>query len=180
MDGESPAVLSRTEVLANKVPSGGSGVTQTNPLVARHPVVRVHLVTGERGLFVNDGVTARIVVWPRGEPARPRPALRPRDEAEYTVRFKWEPGSAAFRDNRATSHLGPQDIDHLHVARTLHRVTLIGEVPVGVDGRESELIEGVLFEAARCSTRATSPPTPDRDPRRRGRSRPGLRPGRVG
>jgi len=64
---------------------------------------------------------------------------------ECTVRFKWEPGSVAFWDNRVTSHLGPQDIDHLDVARTLHRVTLIGEVPVGVGGRESELIEGVPF-----------------------------------
>lgn len=67
---------------------------------------------------------------------------------EYTVRFRWEPGSVAFWDNRVTSHLGPQDIDHLDVARTLHRVTLIGEVPVGVDGRTSELVEGVPFEAA--------------------------------
>jgi len=126
-----------------------SGVTQENPLVARHPVVRVHPVTGERSLFVNDGFTSRIV------------GLRPDESRQvldllfahvikpaYTVRFKWEPGSVAFWDNRVTSHLGPQDIDHLDVDRTLHRVTLIGEVPVGVDGRESELIEGVPFEAA--------------------------------
>jgi len=67
---------------------------------------------------------------------------------EYTVRFRWEPGSVAFWDNRVTSHLGPQDIDHLDVARVLHRVTLIGEVPVGVDGIESELVEGEPFRSA--------------------------------
>ena len=61
---------------------------------------------------------------------------------EYTVRFRWEPGSVAFWDNRATAHLGPQDLGHLDVERVLHRVTLIGEVPVGPDGRESELVEG--------------------------------------
>jgi len=64
---------------------------------------------------------------------------------EYTVRFRWAPGSVAFWDNRATSHLGPQDIGHLDVERVLHRVTLIGEVPVGPDGRESDLIEGTRF-----------------------------------
>ena len=61
---------------------------------------------------------------------------------EYTVRFRWAPGSVAFWDNRATAHLGPQDLGHLDVERVLHRVTLIGEVPVGPDGRESELVEG--------------------------------------
>jgi taurine dioxygenase len=34
------------------------------------------------------------------------------------------------------------------VERVLHRVTLIGEVPVGPDGRESELIEGVPFRSS--------------------------------
>jgi taurine dioxygenase len=52
----------------------------------------------------------------------------------------------AFWDNRITAHLGPQDLDHLDVERVLHRVTLIGEVPVGVDGRESKLIAGEPFQ----------------------------------
>ena len=34
---------------------------------------------------------------------------------------------------------------HLEVERVLHRVTLVGEVPVGPDGREPELVEGVPF-----------------------------------
>lgn len=66
---------------------------------------------------------------------------------EYTVRFRWEPGSVALWDNRATAHLAPNDLDHLDVARRLHRVTLIGDVPVGPDGRESELISGKPFAA---------------------------------
>jgi alpha-ketoglutarate-dependent sulfate ester dioxygenase len=48
-------------------------------------------------------------------------------------------------DNRATAHLGPQDLGHLGVERVLHRVTLIGEIPVGPDGRESEPVEGTRF-----------------------------------
>jgi alpha-ketoglutarate-dependent taurine dioxygenase len=117
-----------------------------NLLVAIHPVVRVHPVTGEKALFVNHGFTSHIV----GVSARESKALldllyaeitRP----EYTVRLRWEPGTVAFWDNRATSHLAPRDIEHLDVQRTLHRVTLVGEVPVGPDGRESELVAGKPF-----------------------------------
>jgi taurine dioxygenase len=126
--------------------SGYSERIQQNSLVAHHPVVRVHPATGERALFVNPVFTDHVLDvsplesrWILGhlfdELTRP----------EYTVRFRWEPGSVAFWDNRATAHLGPQDLGHLDVERVLHRVTLIGEVPVGPDGRESELIEGSRF-----------------------------------
>jgi alpha-ketoglutarate-dependent taurine dioxygenase len=127
---------------------GGNNVTEKNRLIARHPVVRVHPVTGERALFVNPGFTYRIVGMKRDE-SRHILALLFEEitRAAYTVRFRWEPGSVAFWDNRATAHLGPQDIDHLDDSRTLHRVTLTGEVPVGPDGRESELIEGEPFRS---------------------------------
>jgi alpha-ketoglutarate-dependent taurine dioxygenase len=117
-----------------------------NSLVSHHPVVRVHPRTGEKALFVNPVFTDHILDV---SPIESRLILgylfdeitRP----EYTVRFRWAPGSVAFWDNRATSHLGPQDLGHLDVERVLHRVTLIGEVPVGPDGRESDLIEGTRF-----------------------------------
>jgi taurine dioxygenase len=117
-----------------------------NLLVAIHPVVRVHPVTGERALFVNPGFTSHIV----GVSARESKAIldllyaeitRP----EYTARLRWEPGTVAFWDNRATAHLAPRDIEHLDLQRTLHRVTLVGDVPVGPDGRESELVAGQPF-----------------------------------
>jgi alpha-ketoglutarate-dependent taurine dioxygenase len=121
---------------------------EKNSLVSNHPVVRVHPRTGERALFVNPGFVDHIVDV---DPLESRWILdhlfaeitRP----EYTVRFRWAPGSVAFWDNRATAHLGPQDLGHVDVERVLHRVTLIGEVPVGPDGRESELVEGVPFVA---------------------------------
>lgn len=117
-----------------------------NLLVAIHPVVRVHPVTGEKALFVNPGFTSHVV----GVTARESKAVldllyaeitRP----EYTVRLRWEPGTVAFWDNRATAHLAPRDIEHLDLQRTLHRVTLVGDVPVGPDGRESELVAGKPF-----------------------------------
>ncbi|HLI00796.1 MAG TPA: TauD/TfdA family dioxygenase [Acidimicrobiales bacterium] len=117
-----------------------------NSLVAHHPVVRVHPRTGERALFVNPGFVDHILGVSRLESRWIlghlfNELIRP----EYTVRFRWQPGSVAFWDNRATSHLAPRDVDGLETERVLHRVTLIGEIPVGPDGRQSELVEGVPF-----------------------------------
>ena len=130
-----------------------------NLLVSIHPVVRVHPETGERALYVNPGFTSRIVGVSAAESRQlldlffeqiARPA--------YTVRFSWRPGDVAFWDNRATAHLAPTDLDHLDVQRTLHRVTLIGDVPVGPDGRESESIAGPAFRAERDQDDATPGP----------------------
>lgn len=119
-----------------------------NLLVSVHPVVRVHPETGERALFVNPGFTSHLVdVTPRESRAVLNLLYEEITRPEYTVRFRWEPGSVAFWDNRATAHLAPRDIEHLDVERRLHRVTLIGDVPVGPDGTPSELIEGRPFTA---------------------------------
>lgn len=120
-----------------------------NRLIAHHPVVRVHPETGEKALFVNPVFTGRIVDLTPPESRLILDLLfeqiaRP----AYTVRFRWDANSVAFWDNRATAHLGPQDLDLVDVPRVLHRVTLIGDVPVGPDGRSSELIEGIPFESA--------------------------------
>ncbi|MFE7980137.1 TauD/TfdA dioxygenase family protein [Streptomyces shenzhenensis] len=108
-----------------------------------HPLVRVHPETGERVLYVNGYYVERIVDVSRPESAALlemllAQAVRP----EYTVRFRWEPGSVAFWDNRATIHLAPSDSGHLGFPRTMHRVMLAGDVPVGVDGRPSEPVTG--------------------------------------
>jgi taurine dioxygenase len=120
-----------------------------NPLVTIHPVVRVHPETGERALYVSPSFTtyeSEIIGFPRRlsqqilelfyqQVARP----------EFTVRFRWAPGSVAFWDNRATAHLGPSDLGHLDFERVLYRVTLEGDVPVGPDGRPSESVQGEAF-----------------------------------
>jgi taurine dioxygenase len=112
-------------------------------LVAVHPVVRVHPETGERALFVNPASTARIVGFTPTESRHIlallfEQATRP----EYTVRFQWAPGSVAFWDNRATAHLGATDLGHIDAARTLYRVTLLGDRPTGADGFVSEAVVG--------------------------------------
>lgn len=71
---------------------------------------------------------------------------RANSRGPYTVRFKWEPGSIAFWDNRSTVHLAPSDLMLEH-DRRLYRVTLVGDVPQGPDGRLSVAIAGAPFEA---------------------------------
>src|SRR5690606_33742801 len=113
-----------------------------------HPVVRVHPETGERVLYVNPAFTRYIVgVAPFESRAILGLLYEQLGRAEYTVRFKWEPGSVAFWDNRGAVHLAPRDFQHLDVDRRLYRVTLVGDVPVGPDGRESVALDGEPFEA---------------------------------
>jgi taurine dioxygenase len=108
-----------------------------------HPVVRVHPETGRKSLFVNPGFTDRIVGVSPQESRRILDLLYEQiTRPEYTVRFRWEPGSVAFWDNRATIHLAPSDNAHLDFPRIMHRVMLTGDVPVGVDGTPSRPITG--------------------------------------
>ncbi|MGW2050073.1 TauD/TfdA dioxygenase family protein [Streptomyces sp. NPDC001858] len=108
-----------------------------------HPLVRVHPETGERVLYVNGYYVEQITGLSRAESrAILDLLLEEATRPEYTVRFRWEPGSVAFWDNRATMHLAPGDSAHLGFPRTMHRVMLAGDVPVGVDGRPSEPVTG--------------------------------------
>jgi taurine dioxygenase len=118
----------------------------TGPQVAVHPLVRVHPETGEKALFVNPGTTSHIVGLRARESQKLLEVLveevtRPR----YHVRFHWEPHSIAFWDNRVTAHVGPVDYEYFDFPRTVNRVTLAGDLPVGPDGFTSYPLEGELF-----------------------------------
>lgn len=122
------------------------------PLRSFHPVVRVHPETGERALFVSPGFT-RAAKNLRGLGPRLSSYLldalwEEATRTEYTVRFRWQPGSVAFWDNRATAHLAIPDAGHLGHDRVLYRVTIEGDVPQGVDGRRSESVEGEPFHGS--------------------------------
>lgn len=120
-----------------------------NVLVTEHPLVTVHPETGERVLYISPGFVRSIVGLAPAESQALlellwEHAVRP----EFTVRFRWEPGSVAMWDNRATAHLAPRDIFDTDFERQFWRVTLLGEVPVGVDGEPSTLLEGSPIEAS--------------------------------
>ncbi|MFD7095110.1 TauD/TfdA dioxygenase family protein [Streptomyces xanthophaeus] len=110
---------------------------------SHHPLVRVHPETGERVLFVNGYYVEQILGLSRAESGPVlEMLLEQATRPEYTVRFRWEPGSVAFWDNRATIHLAPSDTAHLDAPRVMHRVMLAGDVPVGVDGEPSAPVVG--------------------------------------
>lgn len=130
-----PAGASATDEFARAV--------RSRALVSEHPLVRVHPETGERALYVSPSFLKHLSGFAPRESQQLLELLwehvvRP----EFTVRFKWEPGSIAFWDNRATAHLAPTDIFDLDFDRQLYRITLVGDVPVGVDGRPSSALEG--------------------------------------
>ncbi|MEH1901012.1 MAG: TauD/TfdA family dioxygenase [Nostoc sp.] len=119
-----------------------------NPLVSIHPVVRVHPETGERALFVNPGFVSHILdVSPEESKLLLELLFNQITKPAYTTRFRWNNGDIAFWDNRATVHLAPQDLDHLDVERLLYRTTITGDIPVGVDGFRSQVVQGEVFSA---------------------------------
>ena len=114
----------------------------SRPIRSVHPVVRVHPETGERALFVNPNFTDYVVELSRKEGAHLLALLYEQiANPEFTCRFRWEPGSIAFWDNRATAHLVPTDVP-AGMHRSMQRITLEGDLPVGVDGEPSRALEG--------------------------------------
>ncbi|MBB0243934.1 TauD/TfdA family dioxygenase [Streptomyces alkaliphilus] len=105
-----------------------------------HPVVRVHPETGERGLFIG-GFAQRLEGFGSAESADLLRILQSYvTRPENVVRWQWHPGDLLIFDNRITQHYAPDDYGDL--PRLLHRVTVAGDAPVGVDGRHSRIIEG--------------------------------------
>ncbi|MGN7868472.1 TauD/TfdA dioxygenase family protein [Paracoccus sp. 22332] len=100
-----------------------------------HPVVRVHPETGERVLVLGSFLQ-RITGLSREESLRLYDILQAYVTApENTVRWRWQAGDVVIWDNRATQHIAVNDYGDAH--RVVHRITLDGDVPVGVDGRAS-------------------------------------------
>ena len=105
-----------------------------------HPVVRVHPLTGERGLFIG-GFAQRIVGLSVTESREILDLLqayviRP----ENILRWRWSPNQLVLFDNRITQHYAVDNYDGL--PRRLNRVTVAGDVPVGVEGKQSYSIKG--------------------------------------
>ncbi|MFC5803338.1 TauD/TfdA dioxygenase family protein [Streptomyces formicae] len=103
-----------------------------------HPVVRVHPETGERTLILGNFLQKLSGLNGRDSRALIDLFQSHVERPENTVRWQWRAGDVAIWDNRATQHYGVDDSDDHE--RTLRRVTVDGDVPVGVDGRRSVLL----------------------------------------
>lgn len=95
---------------------------------AEHPVVRTHPVSGRQALFVNSIFTRRIVQLAKNESDALLKMLFAHIEMpEFQCRFRWQPGSVAFWDNRCAQHHALWD--YYPQRRRGLRVTIKGDRP---------------------------------------------------
>jgi alpha-ketoglutarate-dependent taurine dioxygenase len=108
--------------------------------VTEHPVVRVHPETSERSLLLGHFIKSFVGFSSQDSADLYALLQRHVTRLENTVRWSWAPGDIAIWDNRATQHYAVADYDDQ--ARLLHRITLAGDVPVGIDGSVSTVRKG--------------------------------------
>jgi len=94
-----------------------------------HPLVRTHPITRKKALFVNEQFTIGIKGMHNDESRALLDLLFAQVRIpEYQFRFRWQPNSMVFWDNRPTQHYAAND--YYPRRRTMHRVTLKGDKPV--------------------------------------------------
>jgi alpha-ketoglutarate-dependent taurine dioxygenase len=107
---------------------------------ATHPAVRVHPETGERCLllgsyargFTGYNSAAFETIFKIFQDVIVRP--------EHTVRWSWQVGDLVIWDNRATQHFAVKDYGSAE--RRVRRVTVVGEIPVSIDGQSGRAVQG--------------------------------------
>jgi taurine dioxygenase len=113
------------------VPKGDSMAEDSRYKTAEtcHPVVRTHPETGRKALFINMIQTERFEAMTIEES---RPLLQylyaHSTRPEFTCRFRWQPGSIAFWDNRCLQHWALNDYPGKY--RRMHRIQIKGDTPI--------------------------------------------------
>jgi alpha-ketoglutarate-dependent sulfate ester dioxygenase len=103
-----------------------------------HPVVRVHPETGEKTLLLGSFFKNFVGYNPQ-ESRRLFDLFQSYvEKLENIVSWRWSAGDIAIWDNRATQHRAINDYGDQH--RVVRRVTLEGDIPVGVDGQPSRVL----------------------------------------
>lgn len=103
----------------------------------RHPVVHVHKETGKKHLLLGGFVRQF-----EGYSTSQSEALLNIFQSyvtrlENTVRWNWDEGDVLIWDNLATQHYAIADYDEQRIVR---RITVGKNVPVSVNGQESQLV----------------------------------------
>jgi len=97
--------------------------------ISVHPVVVTHPETKRKLLYVNHSYTVGFEGMTEEE-SRPllNYLLDHGHRPEFTCRFRWEPGSVAFWDNRSCKHLAVHDAGPFK--RIMRRIQICGAKPV--------------------------------------------------
>lgn len=90
-----------------------------------HPVVITHPLSGRKALYVNPAFTTAIDGYaPEASNALLMRLYAHAMNPDFAHRFKWQPGSVAFWDNRGTWHWAMND--YHGERRLMHRITVEG------------------------------------------------------
>jgi taurine dioxygenase len=121
------AVHDIARVFASKLGKKAEELHAKYPPV-QHPVVRTHPETGRRLIYVNAGFTDRILGLTAKESSWLLDHLyATAANADIQCRFRWQPGSLAFWDNRSCQHFAASD--YFPERRVMERVTIAGDAP---------------------------------------------------
>ncbi|MGY9056652.1 MAG: TauD/TfdA dioxygenase family protein [Alphaproteobacteria bacterium] len=117
----------RKEVAGDNTSMTVRDPSPTEKTINAHPVVRTHPETRRKALYTGghwryfENMTEQesepLIDFLREHSTRP----------EFTCRFRWEPGSIAFWDNRCTQHFAIDD--YPGQTRRMHRITVCGDAP---------------------------------------------------
>ena len=128
IDGLS-AVHSFERSFASQVPDERKDEFRALYPEVEHPVVCTHNRTGRRYLYVNRIFVDRFTDRSHEESIDLLDRLcRQTDYPEYQCRFRWEPGSIAFWDNRAVQHYASSD--YWPDVRIMERASIMGNRPI--------------------------------------------------
>ncbi len=121
------AVHDIARVFAKRLNKKPEELRELYPLM-EHPVVRTHPETKQRVVYVNGAFTSHIKGMEAGESKLLLDKLfKSAWNPEVQCRFRWQAGSIAFWDNRASQHFAASD--YFPAVRTMERVTIAGDRP---------------------------------------------------
>jgi taurine dioxygenase len=121
------AVHDIARVFAKRLNKKPEELRELYPLM-EHPVVRTHPETKQRVVYVNGAFTSHIKGMEAGKSKLLLDKLfKSAWNPEVQCRFKWQAGSIAFWDNRASQHFAASD--YFPAVRIMERVTIAGDKP---------------------------------------------------
>ena len=115
-----------------------------NVFQTEHPVVRVHPETGERALTLGHFVKSFAGLKTSESTDLLRLFQARIERPDNTFRWNWNDGDVAIWDNRSTQHYGVADFGDQF--RRVNRVTVAGDIPIGIHRDRSTIIEGDATE----------------------------------